>query len=65
MSVQNLGQFAMMIFHSVTFVNNLILPFDLGEDRFVLDDIFVRCYKDIEPRSTDKISQNSASIWRT
>lgn len=37
----------------MAFVDNHVQPFDLGQKRSILDNVFVRCQQDLKPSLSD------------
>ena len=59
MCVQSLSQFAVMVFHSMTFVNNETLPSDFSQGRFVLHDVLISCNENIELVRSNLVAQST------
>jgi hypothetical protein len=46
--VQSLRQLGLDVLHPVSFIDNHVNPFDLGQQRSFLDDVLVRRHTDLE-----------------
>lgn len=62
-SVECLRQFTVMILHSVTFINDHVLPPKLGKHRPVLDNILVGREEHIQLRRLHLVLNDAANGW--
>ena len=61
--VQCLRQLRLDILHSVSFIDNHVDPFDLGQERSFLDDVFVGRHADLEIARSDTPILLTSSQW--
>ena len=63
--VQNLGQFAMVVFHSVTLVDDHVLPLQFCKHSLVLDNILVSREKYVEFSGSHLGLNGPSASWGT
>ena len=64
MCVQNLSQFAVMILHSVTLVNDHVFPLDLGQHSLILNNILVSSQQHIKLGGLHLVLNGATSLGR-